>query len=210
MKEELPVLGIETDDIRRQHVDGEIRRELRNVLAGLSRSAGLAATCHDFTRTLPRAPARRCRAYSSATGISSSSSRAGISRTILNLLVRHACAPRRTLHSRGRWKTWIGGGWPGRTDRPVANLAGSIVSSPAMMICVGQCNRKAVRLSRGGKRPTTGNNLRRIRIRRNHGRLCSLGNPCIHGSRRIRARRPVRRSWRPRCSPCRRHRMSPG
>ena len=35
VKEELPVLGIEAHDIGRQHIDGEIRRELRNVFAVL-------------------------------------------------------------------------------------------------------------------------------------------------------------------------------
>ena len=33
VKKELPVLGIEAHDIGWQHIDGEIRRELRNVFA---------------------------------------------------------------------------------------------------------------------------------------------------------------------------------
>src|ERR1700733_11244204 len=33
MKQELPVLGIKADDIGRQHIDAEIRRELRNAFA---------------------------------------------------------------------------------------------------------------------------------------------------------------------------------
>ena len=33
MKQELPIVGIEANDIGRQHIDGEIRRELRNVSA---------------------------------------------------------------------------------------------------------------------------------------------------------------------------------
>ena len=35
VEKELAVLGVEADDVRRQHVDAEIRRELRNVLAVL-------------------------------------------------------------------------------------------------------------------------------------------------------------------------------
>ncbi len=41
VKEELPVLGIEADDIGRQHIDREIWRELRNFFAGVSRNSGL-------------------------------------------------------------------------------------------------------------------------------------------------------------------------
>src|SRR5215469_3404271 len=33
MEEELPVLRIEADDVRRQDIDSKIRRELRNVIA---------------------------------------------------------------------------------------------------------------------------------------------------------------------------------
>jgi hypothetical protein len=35
VKQKLPVLRIEAHDIGRQHIDGEIRRELRNALAVL-------------------------------------------------------------------------------------------------------------------------------------------------------------------------------
>ena len=42
VKKELPVLGIEAHDVGRQHIDREIRRELRNVFAGVPRRAGPA------------------------------------------------------------------------------------------------------------------------------------------------------------------------
>jgi len=45
VEKELPVLGIETHDIRRQHIDGKIRRELRNVFAVTLRKAALAIAC---------------------------------------------------------------------------------------------------------------------------------------------------------------------
>ena len=45
VKKELPVLGIEAHDIGRQHIDGEIRRELRNVFAVALRRAVSAFAC---------------------------------------------------------------------------------------------------------------------------------------------------------------------
>jgi hypothetical protein len=42
VEKELPVLGIEAHDIRWQHIDGKIRRELRNVFAVTLRKAALA------------------------------------------------------------------------------------------------------------------------------------------------------------------------
>src|SRR5450759_3985552 len=82
VKKELPVLGIEAYDVGRQHIDREIRRELRNVVAGVPRRAGLAILRHDVSTraTLPKTLVRRCKAYSPTTGITSSSSRRGISR----------------------------------------------------------------------------------------------------------------------------------
>ena len=68
MKEELPVLGIEAHDVGWQHIDGEIRRELRNLFAGVPRKTGLAIACHVVsTRTWPATPARRYKAHSSTT-----------------------------------------------------------------------------------------------------------------------------------------------
>ena len=81
VQEELPVLGIEAYDVGRQHIDREIRRELRNFFAGVSHDSGFAIGLHDVsTCTLPTASVRRRKAYSPTTGISSSSSRAGICR----------------------------------------------------------------------------------------------------------------------------------
>jgi hypothetical protein len=55
VKEELPVLGIETHDIGWQHIDGEIRRELQNVFAGMVRNGGPAIACHEVNiHTLPQ------------------------------------------------------------------------------------------------------------------------------------------------------------
>ena len=49
VKKELPVLGIEAHDIGRQHIDGEIRRELRNVFAVMLREAVPAIACHEVS-----------------------------------------------------------------------------------------------------------------------------------------------------------------
>ena len=65
VQEEFSVLRIEAHDIGREHVDGEIRRELHNVFAGVARGAGLAMACHEFrTRTLLILADRQCEAYS--------------------------------------------------------------------------------------------------------------------------------------------------
>ena len=54
VKKELPVLGIEAHDIGRQHIDGEIRRELRNVFAVMLRKLVSVIACHEVsTRTFP-------------------------------------------------------------------------------------------------------------------------------------------------------------
>ena len=47
VKKELPVLGIETHDIRWQHIDCEIRRELRNIFVFVLRKAVPDASCHE-------------------------------------------------------------------------------------------------------------------------------------------------------------------
>jgi len=39
MKEKLPMLGIEADDLARQHIDREVRRELENIVAAKLRNA---------------------------------------------------------------------------------------------------------------------------------------------------------------------------
>jgi hypothetical protein len=47
VKKKLPILGIEARQIRRLHIDGEIRRELRNSL-GVARSNRIPGiSCHD-------------------------------------------------------------------------------------------------------------------------------------------------------------------
>ena len=45
MKEEFPVLGIKADDIGRQHIGGEIRRELQRVVAWCAASRGSCWSC---------------------------------------------------------------------------------------------------------------------------------------------------------------------
>ena len=39
MKEKLPMLGIEADDLARQHIDREVRREMENIVAAKLRNA---------------------------------------------------------------------------------------------------------------------------------------------------------------------------
>ena len=64
MKKELPVLGIEAHDIGWQHIDGEIRRELRNVFAVMLRKAVPVIACHEVsTRTSATTPRRQCKAF---------------------------------------------------------------------------------------------------------------------------------------------------
>src|SRR5215831_4346458 len=55
VKQKLPVLRIEAHDIGRQHIDGEIRRELRNALAGLRGEAVSLIACHELARTFATA-----------------------------------------------------------------------------------------------------------------------------------------------------------
>ena len=66
VEKELPVLGIEAHDIGRQHIDGEIRRELRNVFAVALRRAVLAIACPEPSTRAPTLAAtsldRHCRA----------------------------------------------------------------------------------------------------------------------------------------------------
>src|ERR1700677_308304 len=55
VKQELPVLRIEAYDIGGQHIDGEIRREPRNVFAVILRKLDSEIACHEVsTRTLPQ------------------------------------------------------------------------------------------------------------------------------------------------------------
>ncbi|HEX3449119.1 MAG TPA: hypothetical protein VHS97_12750 [Isosphaeraceae bacterium] len=57
VKKKLPVLGIEAHDIGRQHIDGEIRREPRNVFAVTQRKGVLMIACHEVsTRTFIATP----------------------------------------------------------------------------------------------------------------------------------------------------------
>src|SRR3954447_4239615 len=63
VEKELPILGIQADHVRWQHIDGEIGRELRNVLAGIPREVNTLA-CHRFsTRSSTNMdwPGRFCR-----------------------------------------------------------------------------------------------------------------------------------------------------
>ena len=66
VKKELPVLGIEAHHIGRQHVDGEIRRELRNVFAVTLRRAVPAIACPEAGTRASRLTAtsldRHCKA----------------------------------------------------------------------------------------------------------------------------------------------------
>src|SRR5215475_6899708 len=79
MKKELPVLGIEAHDIGRQHIDAEIRRELRNVFAVL-REAFPVIACHEVsTRNFATIPDRWRKADSPVARAPVSSSRAGVS-----------------------------------------------------------------------------------------------------------------------------------
>src|SRR5580692_2637168 len=55
VKQEFPVLGIEAHDIGGQHIDGEIRREPRNVFAVVLRKLDSGIARHEVSmRTLPR------------------------------------------------------------------------------------------------------------------------------------------------------------
>src|SRR5580693_9674275 len=55
VKQEFPVLGIEAHDIGGQHIDGEIRREPRNVFAVILCKLDSEIACHEVkTRTLPQ------------------------------------------------------------------------------------------------------------------------------------------------------------
>jgi hypothetical protein len=47
VEEELPVLGIEAHHIARQYIDGEIRRELQDIRAGVPRNALAVIACHE-------------------------------------------------------------------------------------------------------------------------------------------------------------------
>jgi hypothetical protein len=57
VKKELPILGVEADDIGWQHIDCKIRRELRNVFAVLLLKA---VPCHEVsTRSFAKVPERK-------------------------------------------------------------------------------------------------------------------------------------------------------
>src|SRR5262249_56375403 len=65
MEKELSVLGIEAHDIGRQHIDGEIRCELRNVFAVVLRMAVPVIVCHEVrTRTFATTLHHQCKEYS--------------------------------------------------------------------------------------------------------------------------------------------------
>src|SRR5262249_7411894 len=65
VKKELAVLGIEADGLGRQQIDGEIRREPRDVFAVEQCRSVRAMTCHEANaRTIATPPDRRCKASS--------------------------------------------------------------------------------------------------------------------------------------------------
>ncbi len=65
VKKELAVLGIEAHDLGRQHIDGEIRREPRNILAVVLRNAIAVIACHAVSTRdstlIATSPDRHCR-----------------------------------------------------------------------------------------------------------------------------------------------------
>src|SRR5262245_9226452 len=65
VKKEFAVLGIEADGLRRQQIDGEIRREPRDVFAVKQGSFVPAIACHEVNaRTIATTPHRRWKAQS--------------------------------------------------------------------------------------------------------------------------------------------------
>ena len=50
MEKELAVLRIEADDVAGQQINGEIRREARNVVAGVLRDAVAAIAGHELSK----------------------------------------------------------------------------------------------------------------------------------------------------------------
>ena len=193
VKKEFPVLGIEADDVGRQHIDGEIRRELRDVLAGLTRRAGLTIFGHDFnTHTCPSlrfAGARGSRLVElprlAGTGISRRDGR-----TTSAFL-------RRPTRKRVAWQRGRGNmDWPGRHCR----------TRPSQHALINVSRRRS-ETSRDDRRPMRSSSLR---SRRRIGNLCNLCSLCNRRSDRNRARLPARHSWRPQRSPCRKRRTWQG
>ena len=85
VKKELAVLGIEAHDLGRQHIDGEIRREPRNILAVMLRNAIAVIACHAVsTRVstlIATSPDRHCKTrILELARAPPSRSRAGVSR----------------------------------------------------------------------------------------------------------------------------------
>src|SRR5580704_11972435 len=64
VKQEFPVLGIEAHDIGGQHIDGEIRREPRNVFAVILCKLDPGIACHEVSTAPCRSSERQCKAYS--------------------------------------------------------------------------------------------------------------------------------------------------
>jgi len=119
VKKELPILGIETDDVGRQHIDRKIRCELRDVFASIALGMGSATAysptaCRGVsTHSLLAAPAPFCKAsFCGArfptTGFFSASSRACFIRQGWGP-IRPSCAtaPPRVGGPHAK-KTWIG------------------------------------------------------------------------------------------------------
>src|SRR3974377_722839 len=80
VKKELSVFGIEAHDIGRQHIDGIIRCELRNVFAVTLRMAVSVIAFHEVsTRTFAATPDRQCKEFSLVARAPSPSSRASVS-----------------------------------------------------------------------------------------------------------------------------------
>src|SRR3954451_20845070 len=110
VKKELPVLRVETHHVRRQHINREVRRELRNVFAGIALQAGKLCVHDVSTRVLPGTSVAAWKAYSPSAGIFSSSSRPQFSTTFeVQPAVNSGSALRRdTELLRQKGETWIG------------------------------------------------------------------------------------------------------
>ena len=193
MKQELPIVGIEANDIGRQHIDGEIRRELRNLSAVIQLQPFSAIACHETLRA--RSP--HFRTPIQCLFSLSSSSRAGVSDAGV---YRYFPTRLAALRTRGAGNKVSGRLRPNRT-RARALESVKVIA-------------KAFRSSRGRNLPTTGSSRpsptpsrsprslpsHHSRSRRNRppGSLCSLPRRSLRrGSLwRRRSPRPRRSLWR--------------
>jgi hypothetical protein len=170
------MLGVKADDVGRQYVDGKIRRELQNVLAGPPRlagprlRAGLAMSFHRVSTHM--APIEWIAAHDALLQITSSR-RASI--------FRFPCKAARGLSASSQNCA---------TEAPQSRheLAGSTWSNPAMTSRVFQWCRKRRRkcfgFSTSGRRPMTRSRSRSRRNRRNDNRGNHHHSHGNHGNRR--------------------------